>query len=373
MPDGTPFSIPADSPLPPAIIVPEAAAGQIVWLLMPIASANTRETDDREAESAARYIIGAETFIDSSSALRVEEEIDLASPRLSFELRKTAKSGYVGLGIARITEVRDKTIVFDEKYVPPVLLCHAHAVVEGWIDRAIGWIDNKLEELARYAADPTAGGGLQSVEYLVLQLLNRHIAVLRHFRNSSYVHPERLFQELLRLVGELATFATAERRARTYPAYDQDDLENVFGPVMRDLQDFLSAQLGRRAIRLEIIQLRPNAFSSPIRDRSLFRNATLVLEVAARRPLVEIQNDFPRICRRRRLIFVQSPITCTSIWIVNRCCGRSSARRHRSGCTSRATGRNSNCICGRFWKTANERQGQAGKSIRSGRADDHTS
>jgi type VI secretion system protein ImpJ len=179
--------------------------------------------------------------------------------------------------------------------VPPVLLCHAHPAVEGWIDRAIGWIDNKLEELARYAADPTAGGGLQSVEYLVLQLLNRHIAVLRHFRNSSFVHPERLFEEFLRLVGELATFATAERRARIYPHYDQDDLENVFGPVMRDLQDFLSAQLGRRAIRLEIIQLRPNAFSSPIRDRSLFRNATLVLEVAARRPLVEIQNDFPHL------------------------------------------------------------------------------
>src|ERR1700720_181935 len=72
MPDGTPFSIPADSPLPPAIIVPEAAAGQIVWLFMPIAAANTRETDDREAESAARHIIGSETFIDSSSELRVE-------------------------------------------------------------------------------------------------------------------------------------------------------------------------------------------------------------------------------------------------------------------------------------------------------------
>ncbi|MDE3177626.1 MAG: type VI secretion system baseplate subunit TssK, partial [Pseudomonadota bacterium] len=38
-----------------------------------------------------------------------------------------------------------------------------------------------------------------------------------------------------------------------------------------------------------------NAFSSPIRDRALFRTATLVLEVAARRPLVEIQNDFPHL------------------------------------------------------------------------------
>ena len=101
MPDGTPFSIPADSPLPPAIVVPEAAAGQIVWLSMPIASANTRETDDREAESAARFVIGAETFINSSSELRIEEEIDLAFPRLGFELRKTSKPGYIGLGVAR--------------------------------------------------------------------------------------------------------------------------------------------------------------------------------------------------------------------------------------------------------------------------------
>ena len=292
MPDGTPFDMPADSPLPAPIAVPDIAAQQIAWLSMPIAAANMREADDRESESAARFVIGAETFIDSTSALRIEEEVDIALPRLSFELRKTAKPGYIGLGIGRIIEVRDKTIVFDEKYVPPILVCSAHAVAVGWIDRAIGWIENTLGELARYAADPTAGGGLQSADYLILQLLNRHITVLKHFRASNYVHPERLLEELLRIVGELATFATSERRARDYPIYDQDDLENVFAPVMRDLQEFLNAR-GRRAIRLDIIHRANNAFVSTIRDRNLFRNATFVLEVAARRPLTEIQSQFP--------------------------------------------------------------------------------
>ena len=295
MPDGTPFDIPGDSPLPPPIVVPDTTSLQVAWLSMPVAAANTREVDDRENESAARFTLGAETLIDSTSALRIEEEIDIAYPRLGYELRKTAKPGYIGLGVSRILEVRDKQIVFDEKFVPPVLVCSAHPVVDGWIDRVIGWIDNKLEELARYAADPTAGGGLQSVDYFVLQLLNRHIAVLKHYRSSGYLHPERLFDELLRLVGELATFATPERRARDYPAYDQDDLENVFGPVIRDLQDFLSARLGRRAIRLEIIERASNAFVSTIRDRTLFRNATFVLEVAARRPLTEIQTQFPHL------------------------------------------------------------------------------
>ena len=295
MPDGTPFDIPGNSPLPPPIDVPETASGQVVWLSLPLGAANTREVEPEDSESASRFYPRPERLIDSTSQLRVEEDIEVAHPRLAFELRKTAKPGYAALAIGRVLEVRDRNIVFDEKFVPPVLTCSAHPVVDGWIDRVIGWIDNKLEELARYAADPTAGGGLQSADYFVLQLLNRHIPVLRHFRQSRYVHPERLYEELIRIAGELATFATAERRARTYPAYDQDNLEEVFGPIIRDIQDFLSAQLGRRAIRLEIIERAPNAFVSTIRDRNLFRNASLVLEVAARRPLTEIQSQFPNL------------------------------------------------------------------------------
>lgn len=295
MPDGTPFAMPDNAPLPAAIEVPENAAGQLVWLSLPLAAANTREVEDALNGSASRYVPANEMLIDSTASLRTEEEIDVAHPRLALELRKTAKAGYVGLALGRILEVRDRAVLFDEKFAPPVLVCSAYPVIEGWLDRVIGWIDNKLEELARYAADPTAGGGLQSADYFVLQLLNRSIPVLKHMRRSRFIHPERLFTTFLALAGELATFTTAERRARDYPAYDHDDLENCFAPVVRDIQDYLSANLGRRAIRLEIVERAPNAFMSTIRDRSLVRNATLVLEVAARRPLTEIQAQFPQL------------------------------------------------------------------------------
>jgi len=295
MPDGTPFDFPADFPPPLPIDVPENAAQQLIWLSMPIASSNSREVDIREADSASRYTIGSEIFIDSTSSLRIEEEIDVAYPRLSFDIHKTTKAGTISLPIARIVEVRDKAIIFDEKYAPTVLVCHSHPTIIGWLDRVIGWINHKLEELARYAADPTAGGGLQSVDYLVLQLLNRNIPHLLHLRASRFVHPERLYCAFIQLAGELATFATHERRARIYPVYDHDNLESTFAPVIRDLQDFLSARIGHAAIRLEIIERAQNAFISPIRDRSLFRTANFVLEVSARRPLIEIQNSFPNL------------------------------------------------------------------------------
>lgn len=295
MPDGTAFDMPGDSPLPAAIEVPESAVGLTAWLCLPVAAPNTREVDQQQADSASRFVEGIETFVDSTSDLRVEQEIDIAFPRLAHELGRTPKNGYFNMGVARIVEVRDKALLFDPKFAPPLLVCRAHPVVAGWIDRVTGWVENKLEELARYAADPTSGGGLQSVDYFVLQLLNRTIPILKHLRASAYVHPERLYAALASFAGELATFATPERRARAYPAYDHDNLEAVFDPILRDLQDFLSARLGRRAIRLEIIERAANAFVSPIRDRALFAHARFVLEVAARRPLIEIQHQFPAL------------------------------------------------------------------------------
>jgi type VI secretion system protein ImpJ len=293
MPDGGLFDFPDEGPPPPAITAPEAAAGQLVWLTIPARAENSREVSADQTENSTRYVLGSTAVIDSTANLRIEEEIEVAYPRLSFEIRKTAKPGYVGLPVARIVEVHDRTIVFDERFAPPVLICGAHPTVEGWLDRVIGWIGNKLDELARYASDPTAGGGMQSADYFLLQCLNREIPALKHFRSSRYVHPERLYEELLRIAGELATFTTQERRAHEYGPYNHDDLEGVFTPLLRDIQDFLSARLDRRAIRLELIERAPNAFISTVRDRALFQSATFLLEVSAARPLTEIQANLP--------------------------------------------------------------------------------
>ncbi len=294
MPDGTPFDFPDDMPAPAPIDIPESAAGQSLWLTLPLAGANRREVDELQSDNASRYIAGREVFIDSTSVERVEEEVDLALPRLALEVRKGAKPGFACLCIARLREVRDKALILDDQYVPPALLCGAHPTIDGWIDRVIGWINNKVEELARYATDPSAG--LHNADYLMLQILNRHSPVLRHLRQSRYVHPERLYCELLRLAGELATF-TAERCPRDYPEYDHDDLANSFAPVMQDIQAFLSMSFDRRALRLELERLAQNAYRSRIHDRSLFRNANLVLDVSARRQLTEVQSGIPKLLK----------------------------------------------------------------------------
>ncbi len=84
MPDGGLFDFPSESPSPAPITVPEAAAGQFVWLTMPARADNTREVSPETAENAARYVVGAETVIelDVEPAHRGRDRSRLPAPFL---------------------------------------------------------------------------------------------------------------------------------------------------------------------------------------------------------------------------------------------------------------------------------------------------
>ena len=43
-------------------------------------------------------------------------------------------------------EIHDKNILFDEKYIPPMLVCSAHPVIEGY-DPPEGWAWCYVDEL----------------------------------------------------------------------------------------------------------------------------------------------------------------------------------------------------------------------------------
>jgi type VI secretion system protein ImpJ len=297
MPDGIPFEAPSSCALPTTLLVPPGSDGQMVWLTLPDHVMNGREIAPAgEAGAATRYVLGSEVVADSASAMRLEQRIEIAELRLELDIRTTPKPGYQCIKIARIIEVRDNVVVLDDTFPPSVLALTSHPVVGGWLDRVIGWVETKLESLARYAADPSSGGGLQSADYLMLMLLNREINLLRHLRQQAFVHPERLFETLLRLSGELWTFNNDRRIAPEYAAYDHGDLKACIEPVVRDIQRLLSRDVGR-ATRLDLRQVREDSYLAMVPDPSLFRDATFVIEVESGRSLTQVQQQFPNLCK----------------------------------------------------------------------------
>ena len=297
MPDGTPFNAPDIGPLPVPVAVPDDAAGQFVWLTLPDISPNMRDASPYDEEGATtRWGIVTQTVSDTASSLRSEQVLELAVPRLELAIRKTPRPGYQNLRLARIAEVRDGVVTLDETYPPPALIVGAHPQILGYLTRVIGWIEARLESLARYATDPSAGGGLQASDYLMLMVLNRNIGVLRHMSRTFALHPEALYQVLIALAGELTTFDSSNRHAPDYPAYDHDDPKASFAEIVADIQRLLSRDVGR-AIRLPLKEVRQNSYLAEVRDRNLFREATFVIEVESAKPLTQVQSQFPELCK----------------------------------------------------------------------------
>lgn len=296
-PDGTPFAAPDAGPLPIAVEVQDDAAGLSVWLTLPERSQNGRDVGlDDDASATTRYRLTTETVADNASSMRTEHQLEIAVPRLELAIRETPKPGYQCIRLARINEVRDGVISLDDTVPPAGLVLAVHPVLEGFLSRVVGWIEAKLENLARYAADPSAGGGMQAADYLMLMTLNRNIGVLRHLGGLHAVHPELLYRHLVALAGELSTFNDSSRMAPHYAAYDHGDLKATFTPVVQDIQRLLSRDVGR-AIRLDLQQVRQNSYLAQVQDRNLFREATFVIEVQAGKQLTQVQQQFPQLCK----------------------------------------------------------------------------
>lgn len=296
MPDGMPFDAPANGSLPLPVEVPDDAAGLSVWLTLPDIAQNGRDVGPDEDGATTRYRLDKITVTDNASSMRVQEDLEIAVPRLELAVRSTPKPGYQCLRLARINEVRDGVISLDDTDPPAGLVLAVHPVLLGYLSRVIGWVEAKLETLARFAADPTSGGGMQAADYMMLITLNREIGPLRHLAQLHAVHPEELYRKFVGFAGELASFDNASRMAPNYKPYDHADPKGSFGPLITDIQRLLSRDVGR-AVRLNLRQVRQNSYIAEVQDRALFRNATFVIEVESTRQRTQVASQFPQLCK----------------------------------------------------------------------------
>ena len=296
-PDGSAFDAPGSVPLPIPVQVPEEEAqGLSIWLTLPEVSVNGQDVAPEAANAATRFVLGSETVADNAAASRSEQTIEVAHPRLELALRKTPRPGYQNIHLGRIIEMRDGIVTLDDTVPPTGLTLDVHSAFEGYLSRVVGWIEAKLETLSRFASDPSSGGGMQATDYLMLMVLNRELPVLKHLKAQANVHPERLYEKLISLAGELSTFDQGERRAPDYDNYRHDDPKATFSPVVQDIQRLLARDVGR-AVRLPLKEVRANSYAALVNDRSLFAQATFVVEVSSGLPLSQVQTQFPQLCK----------------------------------------------------------------------------
>lgn len=297
MPDGTPFSIPDEMALP-ALDIPADTRDAVVYLTLPAAQTGAQEFE--EAESAGpdiRFLVQESDIADCFSKDRSQEPIEVARPNLRMGVTRDQTYGRILCGLGQVREMQGKKVMFDDRYIPPLLDIRASRPLRHGLVDILGRCEQRADELALRAVEATDGGAETFASFLLLQALNRSIPVLRHLESLPVVHPERMYQELASIAGEIATLVKPERKAPPLPPYDHENLRATFEPLFDLLQSMLSAVFDRSAIQLPLEAMGPGAWTSTITDRNLYQHGYFYLAVRAAASVDEVRQMFPAVAK----------------------------------------------------------------------------
>lgn len=296
MPDGTPFSMPGDVDLPPPLDLPETLRNTTLHLVLPARQPGAVETAPPDRlDTAARFVTSEHEAIDTNAGYQSSAVVPIGRLRFRLATEKDSLGGQVTLGMIRMIEVRaDRSVVLDEGYIPPVLVCEASGVLAGFLAQLQGLLHQRAEALGGRVSETSNRGAAEIADFMLLQLCNRFEPLMAHLLSSvGQMHPEALYRELVQLAGELATFTEARKRPPAFPPYRHDDLHATFRPVMAALRQSLSAVLEQTAVPIPLQERRFGIRVGPIVDRSLVTDATWVLAVKAQIPAETLRARLP--------------------------------------------------------------------------------
>jgi len=192
--------------------------------------------------------------------------------------------------IERGTEGR---LLVDDTYIPPRLVAARDPVLLRYTRELHGLLAQRGEALGERLAQPGRAGVSEVADFLLLQLVNRYLALTWHAQQDVVVHPETLFCDWLKLACDLSTFTAAGRRPQVLPVYCHDDLRASFGALIVELRRSLSTVLEQNAIQIELTDAGNGVRVAVIADPALREQAGFVLAVHADVPADALRVRFP--------------------------------------------------------------------------------
>ena len=295
LPDGTPFSIPDDAPLPAPLPVTEGMFNEKVYLGLALSRRGSVETDSSNAkESLARFNPREIDVDDNVAGHESSTTLQVGDLRLRLLLDNEQRNNFSCLELARVLESRpDKGVVLDADFLPTCLDCSASPKLKGYIIELQGLLEHRCEALVGRVAEAGRGGVAEIADFLMLLLVNRSLPLITHLANLPGLHPEAFYRSALQIAGELATFTAAQKRAPDFPAYQHNDLEKCFTPVMKELRHSLSMVLEQNAIAIPLEERKYGVRVATLADKNLLHEAQFVLAIKADVQQEVLQSTFP--------------------------------------------------------------------------------
>ncbi|MCJ8205743.1 type VI secretion system baseplate subunit TssK [Pseudomonas sp. RGM2987] len=283
LPDGTLFES-GGSTEPLILEIPSSTSNTPVYLALPLVTGNHIESRRPEqSDVLARYTTYDVQVADSNAASASQSQISCGRPDLRLLLgEQQSDHAFVKLKLCEILDATaDGVIRLDPDFVPSFIQARSSHYLQSCLKEIIGMLAHRGDSLAERIRSNGKVGGAQVGDFMMLQLINRSELLLRHYLDLEQVHPEALYQALLTLLGDLATFSSDSKRPPLNNRYQHSDQGTCFRSLMQAIRQVLSMVLEQHAIELQLQARQYGIFVSQLKDLSLLDSASFVLAASA--------------------------------------------------------------------------------------------
>jgi type VI secretion system protein ImpJ len=295
-PDGTPFDMPGDDPLPPPLDVAADCRDQTVFLTLPLRSPTQPDSGRPEApaDQLFRFRVRETEVRDASGSVDGLTPLEVGGMAARLLPESQPMEGLTRIPLARIVECRsDRRVQLDEAFIPTAQSCQAAARLVTFLTELLGLLHQRGEALASRVALTDRGGAAEIADFLLLQVVNRWQPLVAHLSAAPLVHPEQLYRIAVAMAGELATFTASGKRPPQFPPYRHEALRESFEPVIAALRNSLSAVMEQTAIPIPVQQRRYGVWVAVVPDLTLLDTAAFVLAAKADIKSEELRRQLP--------------------------------------------------------------------------------
>jgi type VI secretion system protein ImpJ len=306
MPDGTLIDSDHVDRLPAGLelarLLPDDIRDATVLLALPLEQGNGNNclfesaNPDRPTRYRQDWRQVQDVYADEFQSVGVLEHM------LTLRFDHDENGDYLTCPIARLVRDGQGAWCVDANYVPPLLSLAAHPGLLLQLDNLLMQLSAKRQRLMgmrRESNQRMADFAVADVSlFWLLNALNTYQPVLADLKAFPARHPEQVYLELIKLAGSLLTFSL-DHDIEQIPPYRHDHLESVFPPLLRMVSTLLEASLPSRVIALELEEISANRWQVTLNDARLRERdgADFYLSVRCRMPAVQLQSQFPRLCK----------------------------------------------------------------------------
>ncbi|ALK32604.1 type VI secretion system baseplate subunit TssK [Burkholderia plantarii] len=298
-PDGTPFAMPGDDPLPPPLDIEPNWRDQVIHLTLPLRSPTRPDSAWADAgkpgdDALHRFQVRETEVRDASGSTEGLTALEVAGMCTRLVPDAQPAEGLMRIPLARVIECRaDRRVVLDEGFMPSAQAVEAADRLVMFLSELLGLLHQRGEALAARVAETDRGGAAEIADFLMLQVINRCQPLVAHLAAAPLLHPEALYRVLVGLAGELATFTAPGKRAPAFAPYRHEQLRESFEPVIAALRVALSAVLEQSAVPIPLQQRKYGVWVGVVPDPTLLDTATFVLAAKADMKAEDMRRQLP--------------------------------------------------------------------------------